>query len=38
MGISDCLLLTPDVQFYINPAEGKSDTATAYSLRLTAMF
>ena len=35
-GISKCATITPDVQFYINPAlNQKSDYGTAVSLRLT---
>lgn len=38
-GVSSFMILTPDVQFYINPAlNQKSKTATVLSLRATVMF
>ena len=38
-GISNWLQITPDVQFYMNPAlDSKEDTATVLSLRATFMF
>lgn len=39
-GVSNFLILTPDVQFYINPAQDTSNShsATAVSLRATLMF
>jgi len=37
-GITEYMQVTPDVQFYINPAlDSKQDTATVFSLRLTFM-
>lgn len=40
VGVSNYLILTPDVQFYINPASDKdnSHTATVVSMRATLMF
>ena len=38
-GIGSTLIITPDIQFYINPAlNNKSHTATVASLRATFMF
>ena len=39
-GVSNFLILTPDVQFYINPGQDKdnSRTATVLSMRATLMF
>ena len=38
-GISKWMTITPDVQFYINPAlNSKSDTATVFSLRASVFF
>lgn len=38
-GISNYLIITPDIQFYINPGlNEKSNTATVTSLRATVMF
>lgn len=38
-GINSFMIITPDVQFYINPAlNNKSKTATVASLRATLMF
>ena len=38
-GISSFVSITPDIQFYINPAQNsKSNTATVASLRATFMF
>lgn len=38
-GISNYLIITPDIQFYINPGlNQKSNTATVTSLRATLMF
>ena len=39
-GISNFLILTPDVQFYVNPGQDKdnSRTATVLSMRATLMF
>jgi len=38
-GISNYLILTPDIQFYINPGEDHdSRTATVVSMRATLMF
>ena len=40
LGISNFLILTPDVQFYINPAESDDNkhNATVVSMRATLMF
>lgn len=39
VGLSDFLILTPDVQFYVNPGENPdSHTATVASIRATFMF
>ena len=40
LGISNFLILTPDVQFYINPAENTDNkhNATVVSMRATLMF
>ena len=39
MGISNFMIVTPDIQFYMNPGLSKNhDTATAVSLRATLMF
>ena len=38
-GIGSTLIITPDIQFYINPAlNNKSHTATVASIRATFMF
>ena len=38
-GLSKWMTVTPDIQFYINPAENpKSDTAAVFSLRTTFFF
>ncbi|MBO5998046.1 MAG: carbohydrate porin, partial [Alphaproteobacteria bacterium] len=40
LGVSNFLILTPDVQFYINPAENEENkhNATVVSMRATLMF
>ena len=40
LGVSNFLILTPDVQFYINPAQNEDDkhNATVVSMRATLMF
>ena len=38
-GISKWMTITPDIQFYIDPAENpKSDYATVFTLRTTFFF
>ncbi len=38
-GLTDFMILTPDIQFYINPGQSRSaHTATITSLRATVMF
>ena len=39
LGVSNFMTITPDIQFYINPAENKKEhSATVFSLRGTLMF